>query len=274
MSCSFTSNFVFGHSRIIALSRGECVDRATEMDDDACACLASSAAAGVLGTALVHPLDTAAVLRSTGQPLPRWQQAHQLYRGLGPAALQGALIYGALLGCFEWFMSRGCTLPQAAALSAIPEGLVRGPLEAWKNLTQTRTNLRGSQLGRSLVQGTIGTLAREVPGNTVYFMMYDRMRNSSYGAVLSGLCTGAVYTLVVYPIESMRTQLVTGVRPVRPTYRGSGPYLARAALITCFVRSFYECMLGKQTGQGMQSEAGKASSAKTHAPGEPHNRDA
>jgi hypothetical protein len=227
------------------------------MHDEARACLVASATAGILGTAIAHPFDTAAVLRSTGRPLPSWRNTHHLYRGLGAATLQGAVIFSVLLGCFEWFKGQGCTVPQAAVACAVPESVIRGPIEAWKNMTQTGYTVRGSQLGRALMLGTLGTFARETPGNVVYFSSFEYLRSSGFGPAVAGLCTGAAYTLAVYPIESVRTQYVTGIRPLRPTFRGSGPFLARSVFLTAFVQYFYESLLGKQMGHGMEVKGDK-----------------
>jgi len=94
-----------------------------------------AALAGVLATAVTHPLDTAAVFRQTGRALP--VSIGLYYRGPGPACIQGALIYGAILGGYEVLRGIGWNLIPAAAASALPESLVRGPLDALKNLRQT-----------------------------------------------------------------------------------------------------------------------------------------
>jgi hypothetical protein len=206
-----------------------------------------SSVAGVGATLITHPLDTWAVHRQTGRPLPAHPSG--FFRGLGPAAVQGALIYGSLIGCFETFYSWGMPLAIAAAASAIPESAVRGPLEALKNLQQTGRTQGGWRLARTLGKGTMGTLAREIPGNTIYFCTYTWVRSHDVNPWLTGALTGAAYTVVCQPIESMRAQLVTG-KALRPTFQGSGPYFMRSVLITAFVQYFYEKLLGHKMGGG------------------------
>ena len=72
--------------------------------------------------------------------------------------MQGAVRYGALIGCFETFYSWGLPLLVAAAASAIPEAAALGPLEAIKNLQQAgkaqggerfKLHLRASSSSRS-----------------------------------------------------------------------------------------------------------------------------
>ena len=79
-------------------------------------------------------------------------------------------------------------------------------------------------------------------------MTYEGARSAGAGAFLAGVCTGATYTAVIYPIEAARTQLVTGVWPLRFTYRGSGFFFARMVLATAFVQYFFEAILGRPIG--------------------------
>ena len=103
-------------------------------------------------------------------------------------------------------------------------------------------------MARNLVQGALGTLCREVPGNIAYFHTYDAVRSRGGGPFLAGLATGAAYSVICAPIESVRAQLVTGVRPLRPTYRGTLPYFTRCITVTGFLQLFYELFLGRQMG--------------------------
>ena len=68
-----------------------------------------------------------------------------------------------------------------------------------------------------------------------------------YGWV-AGALTGAAYTVVCQPLESMRAQLVTGAKKVRPTFQGSGPYFVRNILIVAFTQLFYEKLAGRPLG--------------------------
>ena len=61
----------------------------------------------------------------------------QLYRGIGPACLQATMIYGAMLGTYEIARQDfGLSVYTAAATAAIPESMVKGPMEAIKNRSQ------------------------------------------------------------------------------------------------------------------------------------------
>lgn len=207
--------------------------------------VACASAAGTLATLLTHPLDTWAVAMQTGRTLPANPAAY--LRGIGPAAVQGAAVYGCMLGGFEALLASGLSLTAAAALAAFPEAAFRGPLEAIKNLKQTGQAMpKGAKaLGALLATGTAGTLAREVPGNIAYFTTQDAARSAGCGPWVAGLLMGATYTASVYPLESVRAQVVCGAALVdaRPTMKGCGPFAARACLLTGFVTFFYDRLL-------------------------------
>merc|ERR1712166_1067322 len=133
--------------------------------------LVASAGAGVVATAISHPLDTWAIHRMVGKPLHL--SPANLYRGIGPACLQAVAIYGAMLGSFAVMREHlGYSMVVSAMVAAVPEGLVKGPLEALKNLRQTKTPVSG----RVLAVGTVGMLCRELPGNVAYFGAYEAVR--------------------------------------------------------------------------------------------------
>lgn len=222
---------------------GYSADQAAHIEQFSCA-----AVAGVLAMAITHPLDTWSVFRQTGRPLPKNPLA--FFRGLGPAALQGAFIYSVMLGGYEALRGWGWSLPAAAAACSVPESLFRGPLEAIKNLRQTSYSPGGPlKVAATIAVGTLGTLAREIPGNITYFTTYEFAQSRGAGAALAGAVTGAAYTVVCYPIETVRTQVVTGVKSPWPTFRGVGPYLGRSVLITVCVQQFYELLLGRPMGE-------------------------
>jgi hypothetical protein len=151
------------------------------------------------------------------------------YRGLGPAVFQGALVYGVLLGTYEKLISdHGFSWYAASLLSTIPESIVRGPLEAVKNMQQTLYRPTGKELVRTLAKATFGTWVRECPGNLVYFGTFDYMRkNTECSTIVSAAVTGALFGAIVFPLEAIRTQVATG-KPVRLTYQGAMPYICRS----------------------------------------------
>ena len=153
-----------------------------------------------------------------------------------------------MLGTYEIAREHfGLGVAAAALASAVPESMVKGPLETLKNLSQTA--VRPVSLPATLFRGTAAMLLREVPGNVAYFWTYERIRGEGRHAshwtrspLLAGVGAGAAFALAVYPIDSIRAQVVTGCqwRDVRPSYRGFGPYIVRAMAITGALFGTYE----------------------------------
>ena len=202
---------------------------------------AYAACAGVVAVALTHPLDTWAVSRQTSHSLPGGMRV--LYRGLGPALIQAGLIYGVMLGTYEHLRNEmSASVVAAAALSAVPESMVKGPLEAVKNMKQTKQTIPSLISIKALRLGGIGfaaCLAREVPGNVAYFWCYESSRRKGFSLAVSGALAATGFTLCSYPFEVLRAQVVTGA-PKQITFRGIGPYLVRGIAVTSCLFTSYE----------------------------------
>ena len=238
--------------------------------------LLASASAGVIATALTHPLDTWAVHRMLNRPVEL--KLSVLYRGVGPACLQSAAMYGAMLGSFGYCREHlGWSMLISAMVSAVPESLVKGPLETLKNVRQIGGV--GSVPLRLMARGTLGMLAREIPGNVAYFGSYELVRGTpkevevwkndegrraeeavhtmsiaslSRSPFIAGVAAATAFTALVYPIDAMRAQMIVnnvpltpaGLATLRPTYRGALPYLTRVVFLTGFLFSTFEYMRG------------------------------
>lgn len=199
-----------------------------------------SGAAGVVATVITHPLDTWTVHLQTGRQIEL--RPRVLYRGLTPACLQASIIYTAFLGSYDYVRRElDCSVLLAASASALPESLVKGPLETLKNLHQTKRALPKTLKGRAqlALKGTMALVCRELPGNMAYFTSYDWVRQQGYNAFLGGAVAGACFTFASYPIETMRSQLVTG-KKIRPTMRGIGPFITRAMVVTAVLLQTYD----------------------------------
>jgi hypothetical protein len=201
-----------------------------------------AAAAGVLAVGVTHPLDTWVVHRQTGRQLPSLEP-RVLYRGVVPALAQASIIYGAMLGSYELLRKDyKMSVVVAAALSAIPESIVKGPLEAAKNLKQTKQPLPpilSTAALRLCGIAFVTCLAREVPGNMAYFYCYEESRHLGLSPALSGGAAATGFTLCSYPLETLRAQMVTGARK-ELTWRGVGPYWLRGVAVTACLFSSYE----------------------------------
>ena len=213
--------------------------------------------AGITATFATHPIDTFVVHRMIGSK--EMLSLSKLYRGVIPACAQATVIYSCMLGTYEF--CRGplsYTIPLAACVAAIPETLVKGPLETIKNRSQTKKVWPQSLKGRLrlLSLGTLGMLCREVPGNVAYFWTYEYVCRQGYSPMVGGAAAGAAFTGLVYPIDAMRAQFVTGrsILHLRPTYRGVAPYLVRAMAVTSALFSSFQFIADRV---GLETHSGK-----------------
>ena len=155
-------------------------------------------------------------------------------------------MYGAMIGFYEVFKDMGFSPNMAAVLSAVPEGLIKGPLDAHKIIQMTGAT---SSL-RVYLKGTAAMLVREVPGNFVYFGTYrnikPRLEAQGYAGtgtnLLSGGLAGSAFVLCTYPIDTARVQIVTGkaVHEIKLTYKGCGVQMVRASILTAALFASYE----------------------------------
>lgn len=206
----------------------------------------NAAAAGVVAVALTHPLDTWVVHRQTRRQLC-FKKISVLYRGITPALGQAAIIYGVMLGTYEYLRQKEFTPVYAGALSAIPESMVKGPLEAIKNNYQTdRPSLPNGLKARVkfLCWSTFGMLLREIPGNICYFWTYEECRKANISPFLSGAAAATTFTAAVYPLDAFRAQKVTGVK-TKFTFKGVVPYWIRGMAVTGILFTTYEELKGR-----------------------------
>jgi hypothetical protein len=165
-----------------------------------------AAAAAACATAVTHPLDTLITQAQAGvQWTPR-----ALYRGFALACAGNALSYGLLIGIYSSWRESGHDLATAAAASACAESVLRGPFDALKVLRQI-----GVETGkaRAVVKGTLATLARELPGNVVYFSTYETLRGPTFlEQAFAGFAAGAAIAAVGFPLDTLRVRWVARQR--------------------------------------------------------------
>lgn len=201
--------------------------------------LLCSSLAGIFATACTHPIDTWVVHRAANLKLASTSVRH-LFKGIVPAATSSAIIYGAMLGSYEYLQSGlGYSPTSAAMLAAFPEGMVKGPLEAIKNRMQTNTAVN---LG-AMARGTLSMIAREIPLNVLYFGTYSHFRGPSpLEQLTAGAAAGFVSCLVLYPLEALRVQWVVGA-PLRFTFQGGAGFTLRGTMQTALLFGGYESLL-------------------------------
>jgi len=206
--------------------------------------VAASSFSGFIAAVIAHPLNTWGLLHQIGQ---RWQvRPSLLYRGVGTACLHYSVSYGLSMGVYDYARTNECSTTVAAALSGFFEAVVNGPFETLTNRRQTglRLPLTSSARMSVLMKGTCAALLREAPGAQVYYHSYEWSQLKGLNTFLGGAIAGACCTACVFPLDSVRAQLVTG-RPIRPTFRGMGPIMLAQSLEAAVALKTYEVVATK-----------------------------
>ena len=93
------------------------------------------------------------------------------------------------------------------------------------------------------MKGTVAMLAREIPGNLVYFGIYRKCTGETLKErLLAGAFAGAGFSVVVYPLDALRSQVVTSAK-IQLSYKGVGWYVIRVSSLTSVFFAGYETLL-------------------------------
>ncbi|KAL4421304.1 hypothetical protein ABPG75_010595 [Micractinium tetrahymenae] len=274
----------------------------------------AGALAGSANIAVGFPADTVKVrLQNRLNPysgawhcaasIVRYEGVHALYRGMSPQLVGGALetgvnyaVYQAMLGWTQRSAAAGgLGLPAGAAapLSAAAAGCVLSFVLSPAELVKCRLQLGGTERYhaysgpldclrqtvqaeglRGLMRGLGGTMAREIPGNAVYFSTYQLLRHwlpgkapdpshpdaqqqphgllaalaDATSAVVCGGLAGMVMWSVVLPLDTAKTRIQTAylgspydvgvLRQLRIIHREGGLAALYAGLTPTLVRAF------------------------------------
>jgi solute carrier family 25 carnitine/acylcarnitine transporter 20/29 len=166
-----------------------------------------------------------------------------LYRGVGAPIIAVAPIWATSF----WGFDTGDKLVRAVAglspdarlsllqlcaaggFSALPTVLVMVPSERIKCILQTQSNSKTKQYNgvgdcaraimkeegiiNGLYKGTALTLMRDIPGNMVYFGVYEIVKNqlggNSAAAFLAGACAGISLWPVILPMDCLKSRYQT-----------------------------------------------------------------
>jgi len=208
----------------------------------------SGCVAGIANVLSGHPLDTVKVrMQMTGKPLLdsfksiiTKEGPLALYKGIRSPLYNVPLIYAFYFGSFElgkciqgiglndnitWYQSM-----VAGGFSGLLSTIVLTPIELVKcklqmegegkkiktstGLTMTKSIVKVEGV-KGLYRGGVITVLREVPGNAVYFGLYDvilhhfteNYGHSTGGVLCAGAAAGFFSWVMVYPQDILKTKL-------------------------------------------------------------------
>jgi len=270
--------------------------------------MTSGALGGVAGTIVGHPLDTVKTQLQIAGTFSHPRQAityiyqnagiRGFFKGIGPPITTNAFsnvltfgVYGAVKGVLpnnqpEWL--KGATGGAIAGLSSswlvTPRDLIKCRVQAsccaaMSNPKQLRYSsidcmsaIMKTKGYRGLFQGNLSTILRDVPGNTVYFAVYEGMKKllsanqsepSGAAIMASGAMAGASYWTFIYPIDTIRTRVqiqdtkgfiqcakeIWGRQKFQGFYRGFNLAIGRTLAISAISFYVYEWTLKLQLGK-------------------------
>jgi len=198
--------------------------------------------AGAANVLAGHPLDTVKVLLQASNEKRGAVQAARslvatsglrgLYRGLPAPLVGGALetsvnytVYGAVRRKLPAEAGEVQSALAAGAVAGVFLSAVLSPLELLKCRVQTGVDARVRDAAarvwredgaRGFARGFGATLAREIPGNALFFASYEALQRSasasgagasSLTAPLCGGLAGVAYWALVLPVDSAKTRM-------------------------------------------------------------------
>ena len=203
--------------------------------------LIAGAVAGLSVDSMLFPIDTIKTRMQAPGGLHASGGFRNLYRGLGFAALASAPCSALFFYSFESTRVRLQKLGPhgelgqlasdvcAAAFGELVASSVRVPIEALKQLRQTRS---ARVHGRSLWAGWPATICRDVPFSVIQFPLYHLMKRrlsetlgtevTPWQAALCGSCTAAFAALLTTPFDMAKTQI--NLRPAGDAASAGGVF--------------------------------------------------
>jgi len=264
--------------------------------------LVAGTMAGLFSKVIEYPFDTVKVrLQTTPETyansafqclvkITKHEGYISIFRGL-PAPLVGAMgensvifwSYGTCLRCMWGSKPKNeLSIPQfglSAFLAGFAVGTYVTPVEYVKCRLQAqhtsgmytsafdclRKTLRSPGGLRRLFSGWGTTLARDMPGNAVYFITYEVVSNKltpehrqpapAYAVIAGGGCAGVTYWFCIYPFDTVKSRIQTmsiqepfsrifiqeyNRRGFSGLYRGIGVTLPRAVISNGVIFFAYE----------------------------------
>ena len=227
--------------------------------------------AGVITTAIGHPLDTIKVhlqtnlsLTSTSDAAKSLIRDRALYRGI-LAPLANAIAMNTVM--FSVFYSIKNCIGENSLQSAMLAGMVSGCATACistpTDFVKIQAQLKGSKTWdvltstslTHLFRGHLANLGRESVFTVVYLGFYDQLHPKGFWQIAAASSlTGGLAWIISYPFDTMKTVIqssstLTYKQAIRKIgghyYRGCLASTGRAVLVTSLRMIVYEAFLTK-----------------------------
>ena len=166
---------------------------------------------GISQTIIGHPFDTLKTLKQNNIQLKQIS-LYNLYRGVSMPIIQTPLIVG--IGFYTNELIKPHT--NNCFISGMASGIVGSflvcPFEFYKiNLQQqNHIKLNAKDWIRSYRHLNL-VLMREVPAMTLYFGIYEKMKEYKFSSFISGGISGVSSWFFTYPLDTIKTRVQGGI---------------------------------------------------------------
>jgi solute carrier family 25 carnitine/acylcarnitine transporter 20/29 len=163
---------------------------------------------GSVGVLISYPFD---VLKTMSQERIKFPtNLRTIYRGVKAPILGVGLEKAMVFGVYNNLNDKLPT-PVAGGISGLGASLIVTPVEKIKIMMQVNKSINRQFEIRKLYKGIGATFTREVPGFSIYFTCYKRLKNGRdiypHQAFLYGGFSGGISWVFIYPQDMIKTMI-------------------------------------------------------------------
>lgn len=202
---------------------------------------------GIIHVVVGHPFDTIKTLQQSRTSV---LQLTNLYRGLSFPLIQYAIVNSATFGT-KHTLTQKYNKYISYTYCGVISTIICAPLDKYKIMRQYKNHYDLSLKNIVYSYKDLPIVAlRKVPFTFVYFATYDRGRYNSLPSYMSGGLAGALATMTIYPIDTVKTRIQGGeCSTIKQSllkgglFRGLPISLARTVLVNAVNFSSYEFLM-------------------------------
>lgn len=212
--------------------------------------IVSSFISSIIQTLISHPFDTLKTWKQNATLVTPNLTIRNLYKGLKYPIVQNSFVKCTSLSTNFYFKKKTGNIYISSFLSGIITTIISCPLDTFKIAEQQHIK---KSVTFSAIKGAYKnlpiSLSRKVPGNVIFFSVYEKMKKNNLPYFVCGSIAGCMSWSFTYPIDTIKTRMqsgtyssITDAIKERKLYRGFSICLCRAILVNGFGLMIYEKM--------------------------------